>query len=326
MEEECSNLLELMKKFESTGQPFYPRDSFRRYTFNIIMKYMISNIRKDESDTEEKLQNIFLLMDQALKEPPNPLEYIKFIIPFFILKFQLFSSPVRKITNFVRELYLQHIKHFDPENPRDLLDTLIIEYKERNWDPELSILVALDFLIGGTDTSSSTSEWFLLYMSNYKEIQEKAFEELIKVLGGKENKITLNHRQNTPYLNAIIKEVMRIRSVVPLGLPRSAKNDIIIDDGIKKYFIPKDAQIIPNIKYIHSTNLFWDEPEIFNPSRFLQSDDKCNENFFPFSLGLRNCVGQQLAIEEMSSRISLKNSYNLVSPKSTIPTLYKNRY
>ena len=58
---------------------------------------------------------------------------------------------------------------------------------------------------------------FVLAMVLYPNAQEKAQEELERVLG-KENLPTLNDKENLPYVNAIIKECLRWQIVLPLGL------------------------------------------------------------------------------------------------------------
>jgi cytochrome P450 len=50
-------------------------------------------------------------------------------------------------------------------------------------------------------------------------------------------------RQSLPYVNALIKEVLRFEPVTPMGLLHSTTDD----DVFEGYFIPKGTQIIPNI-------------------------------------------------------------------------------
>ncbi|GAM24463.1 hypothetical protein SAMD00019534_076380 [Acytostelium subglobosum LB1] len=178
-------------------------------------------------------------------------------------------------------------------SPRDLLDHLIIDSKGQ--DKDSVVMVGNDFIVAGSETSASTLELLLMFMINYPEIQEKMAGELESVVG-LGNRATVAHRSKCPYTNAVIKEVMRIMPVLPLGLPRQAKESIIIAD---KYYIPKGAMVMINQRALHHNSDHWTNPDEFRPERFLVEDVNHNDYLQSFSCGPRNCVGQILALDEM---------------------------
>lgn len=97
-----------------------------------------------------------------------------------------------------------------------------------------------------------------------------------------------------PYTVAFISEVIRFSSVVPFGAHHRALDDKLFQG----YFIPADTWILPNFCYMNQNPAIWGDPEIFRPERFL-SEDRLkyvkNENFTPFSIGRRQCIGESLA-------------------------------
>eukprot|EP01132_Coremiostelium_polycephalum_P001258 gene1258-1587_t len=289
IETQSNKLLDVMRKYSLSGEPFYPRITLRKFSLNIIMNYVFSmEIPYEEGVFESRL---YKPIEEIFKNyrSANPADFIDVIAPFtlFYRKY-LHKDPVEDLYHYVKEIYDNHLKNLDKENPKDLMDNLIIEAMAKNWEPGIGI----DFLLGGTDTSSSTMEWFLLNMCNHKEIQEKAYNELISQFG-KGKFITMNDKQSTPYLNAIIRETLRMRPIAPLSLPRSAKEDI----EISGYFIPKGTHMIQNLFAVLNSEDYWDRPLEFLPERFLL--EQHNDNWIPFGVGPRNCVGQALAVEEV---------------------------
>ena len=113
-----------------------------------------------------------------------------------------------------------------------------------------------------------------------------------------------------PYLQAIIKETLRLHPPVPLLLPRKAEKDVEIC-GLT---IPKDAQVLVNVWTIGRDPTLWDNPTLFSPERFIGSDiDITDRNFelAPFGAGRRICPGMMLAIRMLHLMLgSLINSFD----------------
>jgi cytochrome P450 len=84
-------------------------------------------------------------------------------------------------------------------------------------------------------------------MSIYPEVQRKAQDEIDRVIGGGRLP-NFEDRQNLPYIDAIVKEILRWNPVGPMGLPHMTTEDDIYEG----YLIPKGAVIMPNIWYTSS--------------------------------------------------------------------------
>ncbi|KAG8698061.1 hypothetical protein FRC09_007460 [Ceratobasidium sp. 395] len=115
----------------------------------------------------------------------------------------------------------------------------------------------------GADTTVATMTTFVLAMVLHPEVQRKAQEELDLVLGGRLPE--LSDRKDLPYLDAVMKEVMRWRSIVPMGVPHATSKE----DFYRGFRIPKGSIVLANIWAISNNPSVYPEPQKFNPDRFL---------------------------------------------------------
>ncbi|KAF9447473.1 cytochrome P450 [Macrolepiota fuliginosa MF-IS2] len=171
-----------------------------------------------------------------------------------------------------------------------------IEHKEHR-DEEMEQIrncAGLAYAAGAESSVSSLSSFFLA-MILHPEVQQKAREELDRVVGrGRLPDFT--DRDSLPYITAITKEVLRWNPVAPLGLPHmSTENDIY-----RGYFIPAGTLIMGNSwTILHDPETFPD-PLRFNPERFTNKPD--GQQFSPndplstaFGYGRRICPGRFMA-------------------------------
>ncbi|XP_072038456.1 cytochrome P450 2J4-like isoform X1 [Amphiura filiformis] len=173
---------------------------------------------------------------------------------------------------------------------------------------------AIGLYLAGTETSATTIRWALLYMMTLPEIQAKVQQELDSVVG-RSRMPKWADRLILPYTEAVLLEIQRIRTVVPLGVPHVAAKD----NKIGGYDVPKGSLIVSNLWAVHNDPDIWTEPDQFRPERFLDEDGKLRhrEEFIPFSAGHRVCLGENLAKMEMFifftyilHTFTIKNPYN----------------
>ncbi|RHN74850.1 putative geraniol 8-hydroxylase [Medicago truncatula] len=137
----------------------------------------------------------------------------------------------------------------------------------------------------------------------------KLKEELQQIIGIG-NPIDESDITRLPYLQAVVKETLRLHPSAPLLLPRKAK----IDVKIKGYIIPQGAQILINEWAMGRNPNIWDNPTLFSPERFLGSEINFkgqHYQFIPFGSGRRICPGMPLAIRMLHTMLgSLINSFD----------------
>ncbi|KAF6752828.1 cytochrome P450 98A3 [Ephemerocybe angulata] len=146
--------------------------------------------------------------------------------------------------------------------------------------------------LAGADTTVSSASVMILALANNPHVQKKAQAEIDRVVGP--NRIpSVSDRDSLPYLHAIVKEVNRYYTVVPLGVPHTVTED----EEYNGYFIPKDTMILPNSwAMMHDPNTF-EKPFEFIPERFLTKDGEFDESvpgpeYAAFGFGRRICPGR----------------------------------
>ncbi|XP_010696237.2 dimethylnonatriene synthase [Beta vulgaris subsp. vulgaris] len=156
---------------------------------------------------------------------------------------------------------------------------------------------ALILLLTGSESTSITLTWAISLLLNHPKALKAAQEELDQQVG-KQRWVNESDIANLPYLQAIIKETLRLYPPSPLAGPREALEDCHIDN----HFIRKGTRIIVNIWKVHRDPRVWAGPDEFRPERFLNehgSIDFRGQSFeyIPFSLGRRACPGMNFGLQ-----------------------------
>ncbi|KAF9592391.1 hypothetical protein IFM89_014642 [Coptis chinensis] len=198
---------------------------------------------------------------------------------------------------FVEERILER-KNGKKNTKKDFLDVLLdFQGNQRDGEPEniseknIGIMI-LELFAASTDTTTSTIEWALTELLRNPSIMRNVQAELDQVLV--QNKMEEVDVGSLRYLQAVVKETLRLHPPVPLLIPRRAMDDT----KFMGYSVPKDTQILVNVWAIGRDPVFWDDPLSFKPERFLSSniDYKGRHfQFIPFGAGRRICVGMSLA-------------------------------
>ncbi|XP_058081628.1 flavonoid 3'-monooxygenase CYP75B137-like [Magnolia sinica] len=169
----------------------------------------------------------------------------------------------------------------------------------------------VDLVVGGTDTTSTTIEWAMAEMMQNPEIMRKAQQELEQVVG-MDDMVEESHVPKLRYLDAVIKETLRLHPPVVFLVPRSPSQQCTIGG----YTVPKGARVFINTWAIHRNPEAWDNPLEFCPERFYKSTSKWDYNgndvrFIPFGSGRRICAGIPMA-ERMLTHVlaSLLHSFD----------------
>lgn len=150
--------------------------------------------------------------------------------------------------------------------------------------------------MGGTDTTSTTLEWVVAELMQHPEAMERVHEEMDTVIG-LENGIELESQLfKLEYLEAVIKETLRLHPPLPFLVPRCPSQTSTVGG----YTIPKGAQVLLNVWTIQRNPDIWEDALEFRPERFLSDDGKLDYwgnkfEYLPFGSGRRICAGLPLA-------------------------------
>ena len=152
-----------------------------------------------------------------------------------------------------------------------------------------------------------TENYFLALAGLHPEIQQKAYEEVVEVLGtgnddGEENaSIDLETIGQLKYLEACIKESLRLITTVPI-ITRHLHSDLHLDNGC---VIPAGTDLSVSIVGLHTSPVYYERPDEYRPERFFEpTADRSAYAFIPFSAGSRNCIGQRFAMTNLKTSIA----------------------
>ncbi|XP_078677201.1 cytochrome P450 2U1-like [Branchiostoma floridae x Branchiostoma belcheri] len=206
------------------------------------------------------------------------------------------------IRNHIQEQIWKHEATFDPNDIRDFIDAFLLEKRGRQADEnttfteQQNIMVVLDLFLGGTETTSTTLRWALLYMILHPDVQETVQREIDSVIGPDRDP-SMAHRAQMPYTEATLTELSRLSTITPLSLAHTTSNDV----AFRGYNILKGTIVWPNLWVVHHDPRLWPDPHKFDPARFLDAAGKFvkREEVIPFSIGRRVCLGEQLARMEL---------------------------
>ncbi|XP_013391248.1 cytochrome P450 2D17 [Lingula anatina] len=199
----------------------------------------------------------------------------------------------------VNQILHKHRMAYNACATRGLIDAMMHQTKE-NDQPLFGLedikANSQTLYFAGSETSSSTLTWGMLFLLSYPDVCNKLQSELDEVVG-KLRRPTLDDRPNLPFTCATLLEIQRCNNIAPFSGMHKATKDI----KVHGFFIPKGTRILADYWSIFMNEAIWTNPRQFQPMRFL---DECGnlkkvEGFIPFSLGKRSCPGESLAKPEM---------------------------
>ncbi|XP_076462578.1 cytochrome P450 2B4-like [Babylonia areolata] len=187
-------------------------------------------------------------------------------------------------------------------------------------EPELLTTVG-DLFIAGTETTSVTLRWTLLYFLHHQHVQDRCFQEVREVIG-LHRPPTIRDRPRMVYLEATLNEVLRVSSIAPFAVGHSTPCDV----SFRGYVIPRGAVIMPFLDTaLHDPEVWGGDPYSFRPERFIDADGKLvrPEEFIPFGVGRRMCLGEALARVELFLYLStLVQHFRFLPPEpEALPSL-----
>ncbi|XP_070688265.1 uncharacterized protein [Pempheris klunzingeri] len=299
----CEELQHLQEEIEKEkGEPFNPAGLFNNAVSNIICQLVMGK-RFDYSDHNFQIMLKCLSELLRLEGSVWGLLYESFptVMKHLPGPHNTMFSHFDTVLDFISEEVQRHKKDLDHNNPRDYIDTFITEMKTHK-ESELGFtetnlaLCSLDLFLAGTETTSTTLLWALVFLIKHPDIQDKVHVEIDRVIG-QTRQPTMADRPSLPYTDAVIHEIQRMGNIVPLnGLRMAAK-----DTTLGGYFIPKGTSLLPILTSVLFDKNEWESPDSFNPEHFLDTEGRFvkKEALLPFSAGKRVCLGEGLAKMEL---------------------------
>ena len=300
---EAAELANVFLSYE--GQPFDPEVDIGLTVANVILGILFGNMNN--------------------REDPDCAKFVKCATKFitsrvglladFVPQAGIFFAPillqnvgcVASFERLIQRNFQAHRRSYDPKNLRNVTDALLKATSEIDELEKQTLGLTKYLLVEGTTREMmatglqlifSILRWAVLYATAYPEVQAQIQQELDQVVG-RERPVGLEDRGKLPFTEACIHEILRHAPIFPFGLPHSANTDTTLNG----YFIPKKTPVLVNMYSLTRDERYWEEPEKFDPHRFLSENGKIREDlldkYYPFGLGKRRCFGEYLSRFEL---------------------------
>lgn len=295
-------LVEIVRKSALKGEAVDVGRLVFTTTLNLLSNTIFS---VDLADPNSELAREFKkyvggIMEEAGK--PNLSDYFPFLRKLDVQGTRKrMKIHMGNVLNLLDSMIKQRMKQqelnpdFVPKN--DMLHYLLNEEINAEINQKQMQHLLLVLFAAGTDTTSATLQWAMAELLRNPEKLTKAQTEIRQVLG-KNKPVEEADISRLPYLQAVVKEAFRLHPAAPLLLPRKAQQDV----EIAGFTIPKGAQIMVNVWAMGRDPRSWENPESFEPERFLGSEIDVRGRSFeliPFGGGRRICPGLPLAMRMM---------------------------
>lgn len=301
--EEVVQFMEYIDEQSQSG-PIAVANMFNIAVLNILWQ-IVAGQRFDYND--KALNELVTMMNEAILSAgikPS----LALIFPFLRTIYPDIDPVVMnkqimlKVKNFLADLVEEHKSTFDQSNIRDLIDSYLLEtlkteneessFHETNGT-EILLQTLIDLFFAGSETTSSTLTWGILYLIRNPDVQFKLQQELDDVVGIGRMPSLLD-RPKLPFLDATILEIQRLGDVVPNGLVHANPHSPV---KIGKYVIPPGHMIQGDFSEIMQDPKYWKDAQEFKPERHLDGQKRVvvDKRLVPFSVGKRRCPGESLA-------------------------------
>jgi len=304
IKDECNLLVENFKKQNS--QAFNPNKLIGVSISNVICGLLFGNrYNHDDKDFVELLELVdkyFISRYANADSVSIPLLRYRKSFRDGIENLRLFNEGIYDFSQ--RKIKEGRRRLDDGEEPKDFVTMYLRELeKAEEGDSKARISedwlgpIIRDFFNAGSETSTTTLTWMVMYIAAHPEVQKKVQDEIDDVFGKGEHDFSLSDKEKLPYLEATIIETQRLASIAPFSIPHTT----IKDTEFKGYKIPKDTTVLANLYSSSIDTRLWKDPHTFSPERFMDEEGKVNkpEYWIPYSMGRRMCLGEQLAKQEL---------------------------
>ncbi|KAL2335606.1 hypothetical protein Fmac_016819 [Flemingia macrophylla] len=193
----------------------------------------------------------------------------------------------------------------------NLLSEWLVEHQQK------MALGEQELILGGTDSTAVTLTWAISLLLQSPHVLEKAKEE-IDLQIGKDGFVSESDISKLVYLQAIIKETLRLYPPAPFSSPREFTENCILGG----YHIRKGTRLLPNLWKIHRDSSVWPDPLEFKPERFLTTHKNVDVRghdfeFLPFGSGRRICAGMSLGLSMLHFVLAnFLHSFEILNPST----------
>ncbi|CAA7012950.1 unnamed protein product [Microthlaspi erraticum] len=292
------NLLDKARKSESVEI----HKEVMKLTNNIICRMSMGRSCSEESREAERVRD---LVTKSLTLTKKVFLAKLLRRPLKMLGISLFEKEITDVSRgfdkLLERILVEHEERLEENQDKDMMDLLLEAYHDEEAEYKITRnhikSLFVEIFMGGSDTSAQAAEWTMAEIINNPNVLDKLREEIDSVVGGT-RLIQESDLRNLPYLQAVVKEVLRMHPPSTL-LPRTFQESC----EFKEFYIPEKTILVVNAYGVMRDPDAWEDPDEFKPERFLASsrsglEDELREHqlkYLPFGSGRRGCPGSNLA-------------------------------
>ncbi|KAJ7212055.1 cytochrome P450 [Mycena pura] len=230
--------------------------------------------------------------------------------------FQRFAADCRQMIDQMQQAPFNYVQqNMREDKDSQSITAKILAASEARGHTDLKMIREVTALVyaAGADTTPSALATFFIAMALSPEVQKKAQNEIDAVVGT-HRLPDFEDRPKLTYVEAVYREVLRWRPVLPLSVTRETS----ADDVYEGYFIPKGATVIANTWAMSRDESMYEEPERFMPERYFTADGNLNDDqvAIVFGYGRRICVGRYSAGNTVwATIVSILSTFDIAKAK-----------
>ena len=198
------------------------------WKFLLNTVYLGTTFKRDDAKAQSILKDLAFIFSSKILIVALMFPWVRFVLPG-LTNYSRRLRILAKMRTYFGELIAAHSAELQEDSPRDFMDAFLAEMRT-SARPEFSAsqltMLCFDLFGAGSDTSSSTLSWALLYLALHPAVQERCHQEAAAVLGpGEEPR--LEHGLQLHYCQAAIAEVQRLGQVAVTSVMHRLTTEVI---------------------------------------------------------------------------------------------------
>ncbi|XP_015894844.3 cytochrome P450 CYP749A22 isoform X1 [Ziziphus jujuba] len=298
-------MLQRWKSYEGKEVEVY--EEFRLLTSEVISRTAFGSNYMRGKDIFEMLMRLAWLTSKNMYKLRLP-----GISKFFKNREETESDMLeKKIHNCILEIIKERekkVRSGEEDNfGNDFLGLLLKAHHDNSDSQTISVDDLIDecktFYFAGQETSNTLLGWTVFLLAIHTDWQEEVRKEVLNLFGHENPNPDSIAKLKT--MGMVFNESLRLYPPV-IGFERKVEREV----RVGRLILPANLNLIfPTLAVHHDPHIWGEDVNEFKPERFSEGVTEATKNnpaaFFPFGMGLRNCVGSNFAITEAKIALSM---------------------
>jgi cytochrome P450 len=267
-------------------QPFALHPHTQHITLQVILRTVFG------VEDAERMQVLAEALTTLMNQGQSP-RMLWALIPLNIGPRRQFARQLARVNDLIYDEIARRRDDPELENRTDVL-SMMMSARDEDGNPMSDIELRdelMTLLAAGHETTATSLAWTFERVLSKRRVYDRLRDELDATIGGAP--VTEDSVRELGYLDAVIKEVLRLRPIIPMVVRK-----IQVPMMVHGYELPAGTVVAPNIFLTQRRPDLFPDPDEFRPERFLGVKPD-PYTWFPFGGGIRRCLGMAFALYEM---------------------------